>query len=346
MLLAGDIGGTKTILAVFSPEEGPWSPLAESTYQSDDYPGLEAMAEDFLKRTGFQVKAGSFGVAGPVVSGRTSPTNLPWLIDRETLAKVLNLSAVHLVNDLEAIAHGVIHLRDTDVRTLNEGSAQPEGPLAVIAPGTGLGETFMTWDGKRYRTHSSEGGHSDFSPSTSMEMELLSYLLKSHDHVSCEMVCSGTGIPNIYSFLKDRGEIEIPAWLSEELSGASDPTPFIINAALDPERNCTVCMKTLEIFLSILGAEAGNLALTVMATGGVYLGGGIPPRILSALQSGSFMEAFIRKGRLTGIMKQIPVHVIMNPRTALIGAAILGLERMGQVTESKSEETDWLRFSH
>lgn len=346
MLLAGDIGGTKTILAVFSPEEGPWSPLAEATYNSGDYPSLEVMAADFLERTGLETKAGSFGVAGPVVDGWTTPTNLPWLVNQDTLAKALNLSMVHLANDLEAIAHGVIHLRDTDIVTLNEGSTQPEGTLAVIAPGTGLGEAYMTWDGKRYKTHPSEGGHSDFSPSTSIEIELLSHLSESHDHVSCEMVCSGSGIPNIYSFLRDRGEMEVPAWFSEELSDASDPTPVIINAALDTERKCTICMKTLGIFVSILGAEAGNLALTVMATGGVYLGGGIPPRILQALQSGSFMEAFIRKGRLSGIMKDIPVRVIMNPRTALIGAAIIGLERMSQDPDDSDDEPDWLRFSH
>lgn len=346
MLLAGDIGGTKTTLGVFTPEDGPFSPLAESTCQSGDYPGLEVMAADFLKKTGLKVNTGSFGIAGPVVDGRAVPSNLPWLVDQEALAAALNLSTVRIFNDLEAIAKGVLHLRDTDIHTLNVGSAKPEGTLAVVAPGTGLGEAFMTWDSERYRIHPSEGGHSDFSPSTPTQIELLAYLSKSHGHVSCEMVCSGTGIPNIYSFLMDRGEMEVPAWLAEELTEASDPTPIIINAALNPEIKCTICTETLETFISILGAEAGNLALTVMATGGVYLGGGIPPRILAALQSGSFMEAFVRKGRMTGIMKGIPVHVIMNPKTALIGAAITGLERMGEKPNNSDDEPDWLRFSH
>lgn len=346
MLLAGDVGGTKTILAVFTPEGGPHSPLAEATYSSGDYSGLECMAEDFLKRTGLHVKSGSFGVAGPIVEGRTVRSNLPWVVERKTLGNALNLSRTYLFNDLEAIARGVLHLRGEDSLTINEGSGQPEGTMAVIAPGTGLGEAFLTWDGRGYRAYPSEGGHSDFAPSTSLERDLLNFLTETRDHVSWETVCSGTGIPNIYDFLRIHGRMNVPQWLSLELAQASDPTAVIVRSALDPGRECYICRRTLEIFSSTLGVRAGNLALTVFATGGVYLGGGIPPRILPALQSGSFMEAFNRKGRMSEVMGKIPVHVIVNPKTALTGAAAIGLERMGQETEDKEKETDWLRFSH
>jgi glucokinase len=346
MLLAGDIGGTKSILAIYSREDGPQSPLAETTYNSRDYPGLETMATDFLKRTGLHVTEGAFGVAGPVVDGRTIPSNLAWVIEGTALASALNLSQAHLFNDLEGIARGILHLADEDFQTLNEGSAQPEGTLAVIAPGTGLGAAFMTWNDKEYRVHPSEGGHGDFSPSTSLERDLLNFLTETRDHVSCEMVCSGTGIPNIYDFLRIHEKMKVPEWLSSELALASDPTPVIINSALNLKRECYICRRTLEIFASILGGEAGNLALTVMATGGVYLGGGIPPRILPALQSGSFMEGFTRKGRMSEIMRNIPIRVIMNPKAALIGAAIIGLERMSKEPGDRSQETDWLRFSH
>ncbi len=326
MLLAGDIGGTKTSLAVFSPEVGIRAPLVEARFPSGDYPNLEALVREFLPQVDVKVERASFGVAGPVVGGRATITNLPWVMDEEQLGAALHLSSVWLLNDLNAIAHAVPFLEPADLHTLNEGRPVPEGTIAVIAPGTGLGEAFLTWDGSRYRPHASEGGHADFASNNALEADLLRYLQHRFEHVSYERVCSGRGLPNIYAFLKDSGYADEPAWLAEQLAAADDPTPIIANAALHNERSCELCVATLNTFVSILGAEAGNLALKVLASGGVYLGGGIPRRILPALKHERFMEAFRRKGRLSDLLANVPVHVILNPKVALLGAACHGLE--------------------
>lgn len=328
MLLAGDIGGTKTNLAIFSPESGPRAPLVEATLPSGRYPSLEALVSDFLAQVELKPDRASFGVAGPVVAGRATITNLPWVMSETQLQTSLDLSpgGVRLLNDLTAVAYAVPWLESDDLHTLNEGRPVPGGAIAVIAPGTGLGEGFLTWDGSRYRAHASEGGHTGFAPTNSLEVDLLRYLLDRFEHVSYERVCSGRGLPNIYAFLKDSGYAEEPAWLAEQLAAADDPNPVIVNAALGGERQCELCVATLETFVSILGTEAGNMALNVLATGGVYLGGGIPPRILSALEGGRFMGAFRDKGRMSDLMARIPVHVILNPKVALLGAACHGLE--------------------
>ena len=326
MLLAGDIGGTKTNLAVFSPEAGIRAPLVEATFPSADYPSLEALVREFLPRVEVEVERASFGVAGPVVAGRASITNLPWVMAEEQLQDALHLSSVWLLNDLNAIAHAVPFLDPADLHTLNEGQPTPEETIAVIAPGTGLGEAFLTWDGARYRPHASEGGHADFAPNNPLEADLLRYLQERFEHVSYERVCSGRGLPNIYAFLKDSGYADEPDWLAEQLAAADDPTPIIANAALHNQRSCELCVATLSTFVSVLGAEAGNLALKVLASGGVYLGGGIPRRILPALKHERFMEAFRRKGRLSDLLANVPVHVILNPKVALLGAACHGLE--------------------
>jgi glucokinase len=330
MLLAGDIGGTKTSLAVFSPEDGPRAPLAEATFPSADYPSLEALVREFLGQVSLPIERASFGVAGPVVASRASITNLPWVMEETQLQEALNLSSVRLLNDLNAIAHAVPFLEPADLHTLNAGQQAPDGAMAVVAPGTGLGEAFLTWDGTRYRPHPSEGGHADFAPTNPLQAELLRYLQGRFDrgrfeHVSYERICSGRGLPNIYAYLKDSGHADEPAWLTEQLAAADDPTPVIVNAALDSQRPCQLCVATLNAFVSILGAEAGNLALKVLASGGVYLGGGIPPRILPALEK-QFMEAFRRKGRMSDLLARVPVHVILNPKVALLGAACHGLE--------------------
>ncbi|MCK4450516.1 MAG: glucokinase [Anaerolineae bacterium] len=326
MLLAGDIGGTKTNLAVFSPEAGPHAPLAEATFPSGRYPSLETLVREFLSQADLQVERASFGVAGPVVAGRATITNLGWVMDERQLQEALDLSSVRLLNDLDAIAHTVPFLDPADLHTLNAGQPATGRAIAVIAPGTGLGEAFLTWDGSRYRTHASEGGHADFAPTNLFEIGLLRYLQEGlgFEHVSYERVCSGRGLPNIYAYLRDSGTACEPAWLAEQLAAADDPTPVIVNAAL--ARECELCIATLDAFVSILGAEAGNLALKVVATGGVYLGGGIPPRILPALEQGRFMEAFRRKGRFSDLLARVPVHVILNPKVALLGAACHGLE--------------------
>jgi glucokinase len=329
MLLAGDIGGTKTNLAVFSPEDGPRAPLAEATFPSADYPSLEALVHEFLadnKIGGLPVERASFGVAGPVGASRATITNLPWMMEETQLQEALNLSSVRLLNDLNAIAHAVPFLEPADLHTLNAGQPASEGAMAVIAPGTGLGEAFLTWDGTRYRPHASEGGHADFAPTNPFEVELLRYLQDRFGHVSYERVCSGQGLPNIYAYLKHSGYADEPTWLTEQLAAADDPTPIIVNAALDSQRPCQLCVATLNAFVSILGAEAGNLALKVLASGGVYLSGGIPPRILPALEEERFMEAFRHKGRMSDLLARVPVHVILNPKVALLGAACHGLE--------------------
>ncbi|MGD2179309.1 MAG: glucokinase [Anaerolineae bacterium] len=323
MLLAGDIGGTKTDLAIFSPDKGPQEPLEESTFASAAHPGLEPMVREFLGRVEWEVDRAIFGVAGPVIRNRVEVTNLPWTVDAETLRQELGLSSVTLLNDLAAIANGVAHLGPDKLYTLKEGRRDPEGAIAVIAPGTGLGEAFLTWDGERYRPHASEGSHVEFAPSNPRQVQLLRFLWSRLEHVSYELVCSGMGIPNVYAYFKSGGYAEEPHWLAEQLAQAEDPTPVIVNAAL--EEKSELCVVTLSTFVSILGAEAGNLALKVMATGGVYLGGGIPPRILPALEQESFLEAFHRKGRLGNVLVDVPVHVILDSDIALFGAACYGL---------------------
>jgi glucokinase len=326
MLLAGDIGGTKTDLGIYSRERGPRNPLAEGSFPSRGYEGLSDLVGEFLLGSGLVVERAALGVAGPVVGGRATTTNLPWVLDEGGLARDLNLASVRLLNDLEAIAYGVPLLRAADVKTLNTGRPDSDGALAVIAPGTGLGEAFVTREGGRFMAHASEGGHVDFAPATPLEIDMLRYFLERSRHVSYEYVCSGKGIPRIYAYLKAHDSLEEPGWLSDTLATVDDPTPVIVDAALDDKHVCELCRLTLSVFVSVLAAEAGNLALKVMATGGVYIGGGIPPRIVSLLEHRSFVERFRGKGRLTNLLADMPVHVILNPKTALMGAAFAGLE--------------------
>jgi glucokinase len=325
VILTGDIGGTKTSLAVFSSEPSLGSPLAEATFYSRDYSSLEVIVREFLSRVKLKVDCASFGVAGPVVNGQARITNLPWVMDEKQLADALGFSRVHLMNDLLAFARAVPLLKPEDLLTLNKGLSVPGGAIAVIAPGTGLGQGYLTWDGNRYRAHPSEGGHADFAPSNALEVRLLMYLQDRFQHVSTERVCSGIGLTNIYEFLKENENDKEPDWLTEQLTAVRDPVPVIVNSALDDNRPCSLCQATLSMFVTILGAEAGNLALRMMASGGVYLGGGIPPRIIPVLRKRPFMEAFRNKGRMSGLMDEFPVHVILNPKVALMGAAYYGL---------------------
>ncbi len=326
MLLAGDIGGTKVNLAVFSDNEGPRQPLVQATFPSAQYPSLEAMAQQFLAECGLLVDRACFGVAGPVMNGCARVTNLSWVIDAEQLRRTLHLQVVHLLNDLESIANAVPILQPQDLYTLNPVPAAPGGAIGVIAPGTGLGEAFLTWNGVRYVAHPSEGGHTDFGPIDELQIGLLRYLIQQYDHVSYERVCSGLGLPNLYAYLKNSGYAPEPDWLAQAMADADDINPLIVQAALDPDRPCPLCQTALDLFVSILGAEAGNLAVKVLATGGVYLGGGIPPRILPALQGDTWMKAFTHKGRFAALLSSMPVHVILNPQVAIMGAAHYGLD--------------------
>ncbi|MBI4632709.1 MAG: glucokinase [Deltaproteobacteria bacterium] len=327
MLLAGDVGGTKTILGVFTPESGPLHALTEATFENARYPDLETIVRQFLGSVKMPVERACFGIAGPVVAGRpTAITNLPWVIDGERLRSELDIAAVSLVNDLAATARAIPSLPPGDLRVLSKGEAAPGGNIGVVAPGTGLGEAFLVWSDQRYREYASEGGHADFAPNNILEIELLRFLLEKYEHVSYDNVCSGQGLPDIYRFLRDRNNEEEPPWLAEELAAAPDVVPVIVNAALDSGRYCGLCVKTLSLFLAILGAEAGNLALRVLATGGIYVAGGIVPRILPFLEKSGFMEAFRRKGRFSDFVGRAPVSVVLNPRAALLGAAGIGLE--------------------
>jgi glucokinase len=328
MLLAGDIGATKTQLALYTREAGARDPAVEAEFRSADYPGLEEMAREFMTRAERPVKAACFDVAGPVIGGRARLTNLPWQLDETALAGTLGLDRVILLNDLKAIAYAVPHLLPEELHTINEGTAEAEAPLAVIAPGTGLGEAYLVWDGKAYVACSSEGGHADFAPADRLQAELWAYLAERHGHVAYERVCSGSGLPNIYDFLRDTGRgTEAPAFAAA-LAKAADRTPIIMRAAQEDPTN-VLSVATLDLFVAIFGAEAGNLALKLLATGGVYLAGGLPPRILDRLGDGRFMQAFQAKGRFADLLGTIPVKVITN-RAALLGAALYGLDRMAR----------------
>ena len=327
MLIAGDIGGTKTDLAVFSNESGPLSPIAEAKVHSADYPSLQAIVKEFLAKTKYSVDRACFAVAGPVIDGRVKTTNLPWVIEENSLGRELslNLGTVHVINDLEAIARAVPILRPSDVVTINAGEAVAKGAIAVIAPGTGLGESFLTWNGSRYLAHSSEGGHSDFAPADDLQIRLLEYMLKKSDHVSYEHVCSGIGITSLYEFLRDAERVPEDPEVSRRIAAAGDPSFVIIEQAADPASSSRLCAATIDLFVSILAAEAGNLALKFLATGGLYIAGGVAVNSLKVIKMHAFMQRFTRKGRFTELLGRIPVRVVVAP-AGLAGAAAYGLE--------------------
>jgi glucokinase len=327
MLIAGDIGGTKTDLAIFSSEAGPHAPLAQAKVHSADYPSLEAIVKEFAAQAQKPIDRACFAVAGPVIGGRVKTTNLPWVIEETSLAKELNVSAnsVRLINDLEAIARAVPILRPSDVQTINTGEPVPKGAIAVIAPGTGLGESFLTWDGSGYLAHSSEGGHSDFAPTSERQIHLLEYMLKKFDHVSFEHVCSGIGIPNIYGYLRDVERLPEPPHVAEQIASAPDPSVVIIEHGLGAASPSTLCAATIDTFISILASETANLAVKVLATGGIYIAGGVVTHTLPALQRPAFMQSFKRKGRFSDLMARIPIHVVVS-KAGLAGAAACGLE--------------------
>ncbi len=325
-VLIGDIGGTKTILSVFSTDSGPRKALIEKTYHSTQYDSFEKMVREFLDESTIEVDRACFGVAGPVVDRRSRITNLTWVVDGPALQSKFNLASVVLLNDLESVAYAIPILEQEDIFTLSAGIPLPGGSIAVLAPGTGLGEGFLTNDNGVYCAHASEGGHASFSPVGELQVGLLSYLhQRGYKHVSFERVCSGgPGIPNLYAYLKTTG-MEEPTWLAEQLASANDPTPIIFTAAHDKTRPCKLAEATVDLFVAILGAEAGNLGLKILATGGLYLGGGISPHIIDDLQKPFFLEAMRSKGRFRQLLTNMPVHAILNSRAALLGVAAFGL---------------------
>lgn len=336
MLIAGDIGGTKTDLAIYSRESGPHKILAQTEVHSADYRSLQAMVREFLSQAKMSVDVASFDVAGPVINGHVKTTNLPWVLDESTLAQDLNLKAAHLINDLEAVARAVPTLRAQDTITINKGEPVANGPIAILAPGTGLGESFLTWDGSGYIAHTSEGGHSDFAPTDERQTRLLRYLLPRFGHVSVERVCSGIGVPNIYEFLRDEEKIPERPEVGQSIASAEDHTKAIVDAAFDPQHPSELCLATVDLLVSMLASEAGNLALKVLATGGVYLAGGIALHLVKLLQKPQFVQTFTRKGRFKDLMQRMPIHIITT-RAALVGAATFGLQTLDKL--KKREET-------
>ena len=327
MILAGDIGGTKSLLAFYEPAAAggdPRRPLEERSLPSRKYPSLADLLHEFLAVTKKKATRACLAVPGPVVERRSSTPNLPWpAVDARGLSEIVGAEVV-LLNDLEATGYGIPTLRDDELRCLSEGRPQAGGNAALVAPGTGLGECILFWDGQMHRPSASEGGHATFAPRNEMEIGLLRYLLRQHDHVSNDRIISGQGLVSIYEYLRDSGSAE-PTWLREELSKAEDPAAAISRLALDDRSE--LCAKALDVWVAVFGAEAGNLALKALATFGVYLGGGIAPKILPKLSDGTFLAAFRAKGRLAPLVEAMPVRVILNDKAALYGAAAFALRQ-------------------
>ena len=319
MFLAGDVGGTKTNLAIFTSEGGRLRVVAEQSFLNHNYTGFEQIVKEFLAGQDSVVTQGCFGIAAPIVAGRAKMPNLPWVIDSALLAQALHVDRVILLNDLEATAYGIAVLDPQKVVVLSEGGLPRSGNIALIAAGTGLGQAMLFWDGGKHRVSASEGGHADFAPRDAEQIELLRYLIAKFGHVSYERLVSGPGLLNIYNFLKESGFAKEPEWLSARLSESADASAVITETALSAQSE--LCTHALDLFVSIYGAEAGNLALKALATAGVYIGGGIAPKILPKLKDGTFVRAFQVKGRFSKLLETVPVKVILDPKTALRGAA-------------------------
>ena len=318
-VLAGDIGGTKANIGLFSVRGREIQLVSEKSFVCKNYLGLEPILKEFLTIIGNRnIIAASFGVAGTIHKGRVTPVNLPWTIDIIEIRKLLNTKQVFILNDLEANAWGILKLDHDEFEILNDNVAH-EGNAALISAGTGLGQSILFWNGKSHIPFATEGGHTDFAPQSALEADLLEYLILKFGHVSYERIVSGPGLHNIYLFLKDTGRFgKEPEWLENRLR-QEEPAAVISECALANESD--LCEKALYTFVSIFGAEAGNLALKALAVGGIYLGGGIAPKIIEKLKDGTFMGAFTSKGRLSDIVSSIPVKVILNDKTALLGAA-------------------------
>jgi glucokinase len=317
LVLAGDIGGTTTRLAFFAAGGPGLETVAQGNFPSREHGSLTAIVQAFAAAQGLVPERACFGIAGPVREGRVLTPNLPWLVDGGELAGLLGLARVGLINDLQANAYGISLLQDEDFATINAGQPDPTGTIAVISAGTGLGETMAVWDGTVHRPFPSEGGHADFAPRNELETDLLLHLRAEHGRVSYERILSGPGLVNLYRFLRDRRHLaETPEVVAQMQRG--DQAAAISRAAL--ENRCPLCGQALDLFISLYGAEAGNLALRSLATGGIYLGGGIAPKIVERLCRPAFMLAFTNKGRLSPLLETIPVRVILNDRTALLGA--------------------------
>jgi glucokinase len=318
MILAGDVGGTKVDLALYDFIDGKLRIVRDKIYPAKEYSGLEVIVKEFLGDD--KVTAACFGVPGPVRDGRLRLTNLPWTLDSRELAAGLAIGHVFLINDLEANGYGIAELSDEQLFTLSEGGPAQSGNRALIAAGTGLGQCFLVWNGHSHIPNPSEGGHVDYGPRNEDEIDLLRFLKQKYNgRVSYERVISGMGLTNIYEFLREVRGVDEPAWLAQRIAAVPDPNAVITELALAAKSE--ICEKALDMLVSAYGAESGNLALKVLSVGGLYIGGGIAPRIVEKLKDGTFMKAFTDKGRLSQLLVNMPVRIILEPRAALLGAA-------------------------
>jgi len=333
MILAGDVGGTKIHLALYNFAAGRLTAVRDHKFPAQEYTGLDAVVKAFLADGECaQVAAACFGCPGPVRDGRLKLTNLPWTLDSRELAKSLGIEHIFLINDLEANGYGIPELAAESIVTLHEGDSHAVGHRGLVSAGTGLGECLLVWDGKlgKHLPLPSEGGHADFAARNDLEIALLQYLMRTlNGRVSTERVVSGLGIQNVYAFLRDDRKMDEPAWLRERMA-SQDPNAVIGQCAEDGSSE--ICAEAMRIFVSAYGAEAGNLALKVLAAGGIYLGGGVAPKNLKLMQSGEFMRAFLDKGRLSPLLEAVPVRVILDETCALLGAAGYAEARAAEIS--------------
>jgi len=329
MILAGDVGGTKVHLALYDFINGKLKYTRDEKYPARNYSGLEEIIKQFMGAD--KATAACFGVPGPVRDGRLRLTNLPWTLDSRELAANLGIQHVFLINDLEANGYGLAELAPDQIYTLSEGDASQVGNRALVSAGTGLGEAMLIWNGRTHVPYPSEGGHADFAPRNEDEIDLLRFLRQKYNgRISCERVITGMGLSGIYEFLREVRGMEEPAWLGAKIAAVPDPNSVITEMALAAKSE--ICEKALDMFVSAYGAEAGNLALKLLSVGGVYIGGGIAPRILEKLKDGTFMKAFTDKGRLSQLLINMPVRVILESRAALMGAAAYAEARAAELS--------------
>ncbi len=317
--LAGDVGGTKTLLVRREKTGSGWIEVERRAYRTAEHAGLSVVLDDFLATDYDPIDCAVLAVAGPVRDQKSVLTNVAWQMDADAIAERFDIETVVLMNDVQALAEAVPCLESEDVHTFSFGQPDPCGTVGVAAAGTGLGEAFLTWSKQGYTSQPSEGGHADFAPATEEQVRLLRFLLRDQEHVSVEQLCSGLGLPTLYRFLRTEWKGAGSESVRASVERAEDPTPVIVESALS--RSCPLCVRTLKLFVELLGAELGNLALKVLATGGVYLGGGIPPRIVPFLEGGALLTPFQRKGRFSRFLAEMPVHMILAPDGVVRGAA-------------------------
>ncbi|OYQ61843.1 glucokinase [Pseudanabaena sp. SR411] len=340
IILAGDIGGTKTLLRVAEKNADGFRVLYEQRFAGASYANFSDVLREFVETAkinlgeGLELTAACFGIAGPVHDRRSQLTNLGWFFDSDRLAEELKIDRVSLINDFVAVGYGLLGLQPHDLYTLQDGNVKERSPIGVIGAGTGLGEAYLGWNGDRYEVYPTEGGHTDFAPRNALEIELLQYLLKHHDRVSVERVASGTGIVAIYQFLRDRQFVpesdeiaeKVRLWESGDLNvdaAAAIADAALTNCGINSETNMDqLATQTMQMFVEAYAAEVGNLALKLIPNGGLYIAGGIAPKILPLLQDGTFLQVLKNKGRVSSVLEDIPIHIVLNPEVGLIGAML------------------------